>query len=156
MSIEDTATGRSGSGPDLARRMDRMESRQDEQAKQIADIRSAVDLVVVNQRHADEINSSRHELLKAAIADVGKEFKDFSARINALISGEIRLPQQTEMLADWTGFRGKTESRLDALEDQQAKTNGVWVAIGGFKGAVVAIAAIASPVIVLVGILLRP
>lgn len=136
--------------------MERLEEKYDGIAGAVGKLEGAVAVIQHEQESAAQLAKERHGNLEARLTTVSAQLTGFMARIEGLLTGEVQMPQQREALARWEKWRDGTDTRLDAIEkagDQQA---GTWVALRGVKGGIVALAAIVSPVIVLLGILLKP
>lgn len=119
MTAEETPP-RPGSSIDLSRRMDRMEQNHEQLVKEVAGLTSTIARVELNQTHAEELNKLRFGALDVSVSNLGTKLDAFMARINALISGEVRLPQNDALMKDWRDWRADTEGRLD----EQAVLNG--------------------------------
>lgn len=120
------------------------------------DLSLTVARVEQNQKHAEELNKLRFDALEASVRSLGSQLSEFMKRIEGIITGEIQLPAQRDLLQEYRDRNKRVDARLDALEDARVRQSGIFVALGGAKGAVVAISAVASPVIVLLVALLKP
>jgi predicted transcriptional regulator len=118
---------KAGSFQDLSRRMDRMEQRQDDQAREMTTLAGAVARVEDNVKHQAELNKLRFDSLDTATVTIRETLERFMGRINAIISGEVRLPTSEALLKDWSEWREEVEKRQAASEDrlaEQAVLNG--------------------------------
>jgi hypothetical protein len=105
-------TARAGSGPDLARRMDRIEGRQDSIELEVRTLAATVGRVELNQQHATELAKLRFDAIdngmKAGFAELGV----FQQRIEGILDGTIQTQQQrqgAEMVADYLTWRKKVD-----------------------------------------------
>lgn len=173
MSDDDQQTPRAGTYADLSRRMDRMEVRHDDLAKDVSAITSTVSQVVQNQNHAEELNELRFKSLDTAVGQLTADLKGFMARIEGIMTGEVQTAatrQGAEMVEEYKEWRASTDKRLaiiedvptllarvDVLEEREMRRKGVLEAFSGVKGILLMLAAIASPLIAAAGIILtRP
>lgn len=112
---------RSGSAQDLARRMERIEHRQDDQAKQIADLSNAVAQVGQNVAHQNQLYERDFKSLNEGMARLGTQFTNFSNRMESLLTGETTTAQGREMLDAYRKFKDSTETRLDEQDVRNGK-----------------------------------
>lgn len=160
---------RAGSGPDLARRMDRMETRQEAQEAEVKVLSATVSRVELNQKHAEELNVLRFASLdtavnstKAAVDAVRADLSGFMKRIEGMLTGEVQTAQSkqaAEVMADYVKWRAavdadraiiyskeqrqRIEDRLDEAEEFRTQI-GTGLKIAGFvlgSGQVLAIIA---------------
>ena len=102
---------RAGSGADLARRMDRMEDRQDNMEKTLANLSGTVARVELNQKHAEELNLLRHDALKTGLDSLTGIVGTFITRIEGIIDGTVQTAQTrqgAEVMAQYLKFVEKT------------------------------------------------
>lgn len=109
------ADPRPGSTGDLVRRMDSMERKHDDLAKEVTALTSTVATVVVNQDHARELTKLRFDALddgqkaiKTDVSAVKGELRDFMRRIEGILTGETPSNQQRqgeELVADYKKWR---------------------------------------------------
>ena len=121
------AQPRPGSSIDLSRRMDRIEARQDTIESKVTDLASVVSRVEQNQTHAREIDELRYKTLNTAIENLGATLNAFMGRVNAIISGEVRLPGNEALMKEWRDWRDSVNAKLELSEaklDEQAVLNG--------------------------------
>lgn len=114
---------RPGSGLDLSRRMDAMEKKHEELAKEVASLAGTVARVEQNQVHAAELNKLRFDALDLSIGNVGATLERFMGRINAIVAGEVKMPQAEEgerLVADYQAWR----KEVDTDREEQAVLNG--------------------------------
>lgn len=119
MSEPQTTPPRPGSGQDLSQRMDRMEQRHEELAKEFSSLASTVGRIELNQSHQTELNKLRFDALDKSMTDLDATLSTFMARINAIITGEVKLPQTAsgeQLIADYREWRENTDRRLDAQD----------------------------------------
>lgn len=164
---------RAGTYADLARRMDRMEIKHEDLAKDVAVITATVGQVVLNQKHAEDINELRFKSLDTAVGQIGSDLKTFITRIEGMIDGTVetnQARQAAQVMADYMKWRGETDKRLnlieevptlvqkvEALEEREQRRKGVLEAFSGVKGIILMLCAIASPLIAAIAIIVtRP
>src|SRR5690349_5965607 len=166
MSDEDTLTPtpstRPGTGADLARRMDRMETRQDNMETALHSLSATVARVETNQTHAEELNKLRFDSQKTSIDTMAGKLDAFIARIDGIIDGTVETAQTRqakEVMAEYRAFVGDTKTRLGNLEDRNlerdAQTGGVVLALSGAKAVALFLLAAAGPVVALIIALLN-
>jgi hypothetical protein len=153
--------------------MDRMETKHEDLAKEVATLTATTGQVVLNQQHGEELNTLRFKSLDGAVAGIGTDLKGFMTRMEGIISGEVTTTQGRagqEMVADFVRWRKETDARLtiiedvptlitrvDSLEDREMRRKGVIEAFSGIKGILLMVAAVASPLIAAAAIILsRP
>lgn len=113
---EQGATPRPGSTVDLSRRMDRMEEKHDDLAREVAGLTTTVGRVELNQKHAEELNTLRFSALDTAVRTIDTKLEQFMARIEGIITGEIQTAQSkqgAEILGEYQVWRTSVEARLD-------------------------------------------
>lgn len=149
------APTRVGSNADLARRMDRMETRQDTMESKVTDLTAVVTRVEQNQNHVAELNKLRFDALDTGVKTVDTKVSAFITRMEGLLTGEV----QSHATEEYAKFRNSTESRLEAIEDRamrvDARNQGIFATFTGSKAVILVIAALASPIITIVAILLN-
>lgn len=118
---EDAAPSlRAGSGADLARRMDRMETRQDGIEQEVRTLAATVARVEQNQNHAEELHRLRFDSLSAAIGNIGTTLATYITRV-----------EKSEM------------EHATAV----AKRQGMVVALTGGRALLLTLAAVAGPIV---------
>ena len=126
----------------------------------VGDLVATVARVEENQKHATQLNDLRFNALDQGVRALDGTLKDFIRRIESMISGETQTALQKQMMEEYQEERRATAAKfvdIDrrlALQDQRnAKGEGIWVAVGGAKGAAIMLAAIASPIITIIVLL---
>lgn len=109
-----------GSNKDLARRMDRQERNHAALAKDVASLAGTVERVALNQQHSDELTKLRFDSLDTGLGTLKDTLDRFMGRINALITGEVRMPQAEQMVNEYLAWRASVDKALD----DQAVMNG--------------------------------
>jgi len=110
-----TVTPRSGSGADLSRRMERMEARQDTIEGKVNDLAAIVTRVELNQQHATELATLRFNAVDTAVHTIDATLERFMGRINAIVAGEVKLPQAVqseEIVKDFIAWRKTVDERI--------------------------------------------
>ncbi|HET7070148.1 MAG TPA: hypothetical protein VFI40_04945 [Nocardioides sp.] len=151
----ESSPARAGTNADLARRMDRLEGRQDGVEKEVRDLAVTVGRVESNQKHADELSLLRHQALETGIKSLGGQFSDFTRRFEAILTGEVETVQMKQgqaMLLEWNDWRKTVNGEIEALQEAKdqgaARTAGRVDVISWAKAvALVVIAAIPSAVV---------
>lgn len=152
------APARVGSNADLARRMDRMEQRQDNQETQLRDLAAVVSEIRLGVAHGSELSKLRFDALDTGLNASRTDLAAFMKRIEAIMSGEIQTAQGKAMMDQYTAFvresiedRKNIRDRVDVIEEdhirRDAARQGISGLLSGTKGVVLVIAAIASPII---------
>lgn len=111
-----TPPARPGSAQDLSRRMDRMEENHANLAREVGTLAGTVARVELNQKHAEELNKLRFDALDTAIKAIDGTLERFMGRINAIVTGEVKLPQAAQgerMVAEYLEWRKGVDTRLD-------------------------------------------
>jgi hypothetical protein len=106
---------RAGSGPDLARRMDRIEGRQDSIELEVRTLAATVGRVELNQTHATELAKLRFDAIDNGMKAGFSELGAFQARIEGILDGTIQTQQQrqgAEMVADYLTWRKKVDAYM--------------------------------------------
>jgi hypothetical protein len=104
---------RAGSGPDLARRMDRIEGRQDSIELEVRTLAATVGRVELNQQHATELAKLRFDAIDNGMKVGFGELGAFQARVEGMIDGTVQTQQQrqgAEMVADYLSWRKKVDA----------------------------------------------
>lgn len=104
---------RTGSGPDLARRMDRMEQRQDSIETEVRTLAATVSRVELNQQHGTELAKLRFDALDNGMRAGFSELNSFQSRIEGMLDGTIQTAQQrqgAEMVADYLVWRKNVDA----------------------------------------------
>ena len=121
--MNDEITPRSGSGADLARRMDRMEARQDSIETEVRTLAATVARVELNQEHATELNKLRFDALDTGLKALTGIVTDFIKRVEGIVDGTVETGQGRagrEMVADYQSWRRD----VDNDREDQAVLNG--------------------------------
>lgn len=170
------APARVGSNADLARRMDRMEQRQDNQETQLRELASVTAEIRLGVQHGGELSKLRFDAIEGGLNTQRIMLSDFIKRMEGLISGETQTAQSKQLLEEYSKFRTNTTERLDAIEDRTARidaeevlkrlkaqedralridsrNSGIFASFTGAKAVLLVGAAIASPVITIIAIL---
>lgn len=96
-----------------------MEQNHEALAKEVASLAGTVARVELNQAHAAELNKLRFDSLDTSIGGVSATLDRFMGRINAIVSGEVKLPQAQQgekLVADYLAWREAVDSDR---EDQE-------------------------------------
>lgn len=104
---------RTGSGADLARRVERLEG-------SVSGLTGAVQAIELNQKHAETVTNLRFNAIDTAVAANTKALSDFMARVEGIITGEIQTAggrQGAELVADYKTWRTSVEKRLPADDE---------------------------------------
>ena len=120
-----SASYKTGSGPDLARRMDRMEDWQRTTEKTLSDQGLTIALVAKDVSHMETMNAQRFGSLEKALGSIETMLTAHMKRVEGVISGEIETPQTKQgqaIIAAYEKKRDEVDARLDALEDQKDQT----------------------------------
>lgn len=109
--------------------MERVERNHEALARDVNALAGTVQRVELNQKHAEELTKLRFDALDNGIRTVDKTLERFMDRINAIVSGEVKLPQAEQgekLVADYLGWRDTVEKRLDsgAVFEAQGKLIG--------------------------------
>lgn len=158
MNDEMTAATRPGSGPDVSRRLDRMEARQDTIEVKVTDLSAVVSRVELNQKHAEDLAVLRFGALDTAVKSIDGTLERFMGRINAIVSGEVKLPQAAQgeaLVADYVAWRKDMDKWREARENSEARQSGIFATFTGAKAVLLTLAAIASPLITVIALLLK-
>lgn len=160
MAADDETQPRPGTYADLARRIERMEVKHEDLAKEVAGLTATTGQVVLNQKHAEDINELRFKSLDTAVGLIGTDLKGFMARVEGILSGDIQTASSRQGLAvieDYNAWRKEVDARLDASDTREAGRKGVLSALSGAKGIILMVAAILSPIVAAIGIIVtRP
>lgn len=101
---------------DLSRRMDRMEEKYDDLAREVASLTGTVARVESNQTHAEKLNELRFNALDTALSTVSGKLDGFMTRVESIITGEVETAQSKQgaaLVADYQRWRADVEERLD-------------------------------------------
>lgn len=112
-SHDEQAPARTGSGPDLARRMDRMEQRQDSIETEVRTLAATVSRVELNQQHSTELSKLRFDAIDNGMRSGFSELGAFQTRIEGMLDGSIQTQQQrqgAEMVADYLAWRKNVDA----------------------------------------------
>lgn len=150
-------TTRTGSGADLARRMDRMEARQDNIETEVRTLASTVQRVEQNQLHAAEVSGLRFDALDIGLKSLLAQSNEFAKRFESIMSGEVVTASTKRILDEYEAFKSNTERRLDEQDlrnaSATAKSQGIFATFTGAKAVLLILAALASPIITIIAIL---
>jgi len=157
------APTRVGSSADLARRMDKMEGRQDTLESEVRALTATVARVELNQNHATDLAKMTFNALDSGLKVLDGRCTMINKRIEGIISGEIETAQGRQgaaIMAEYLKWREDTIKRLDAVEDAQkvavARSGGIATTLSWGKTALLASATLAAPIIAAAAILSRP
>ena len=106
--MSETVEPRAGTYADLARRIDRIESRLDAQEVEFRSMASAVARLTQNQEHATELSKLRFDALETGQRAIGAQLTAFMQRVEGLITGEVQTEQTRqgrEMVEDYQAWR---------------------------------------------------
>lgn len=123
---ESPVNARPGSGVDLSRRIDRLETTHEALSKEVGGLSTTITRVELNQQHAEEINKLRYDSMHTAIGQVevglqahSDKVTIFMERIEKIMSGET-VTQATRageaLVAEYQKWRAETDLRLDAQD----------------------------------------
>jgi hypothetical protein len=165
MSDTDDSTAplsRTGSGADLARRMDRMEARQDATEAKLGDLTVIVTRVEENQKHSDTVAALRHDAMATSLGGLTSTVDIFIKRIEGILTGEVQTAQSKQgqaLIADFTAWRSEVDRRLRTIDEEavisRSKQQGVIFALSGAKAMLLLIAAFLAPVVAVIIALTR-
>lgn len=113
MNQQEDSTSRPGSGADLSRRMERIEARQDEQAREQADLKSAVARVEQSIVHQNQLYERDFKSLNESVGRMGSVLDKFMARMEGLIDGSIETTQTRqgrELVEDYQDWRREVDA----------------------------------------------
>ena len=106
--MSEEVSPRAGTFADLARRIDRIESRLDAQEVEFRSMSAAVARLSQNQDHATELSKLRFDALETGQRAIGAQLTSFMQRVEGLISGEVQTEQTRqgrEMVDDYQRWR---------------------------------------------------
>lgn len=149
---------RAGSTADIVRRMDRIESRQDTMETKVDSLAATVARVETNQTHATELNKLRFDALDSGLRVVKEDLRGFMGRIEGIIAGDVETNQTRQgqaLVADYRKWRSEVDAFIDAQNARNARGQGMWDTLGGVKGVILLAAALASPLITVITILVH-
>jgi len=146
-----------------------METRQDTLEVKVTELATLVGRVEQNQVHATELATLRFNAVDTAVKTIDSTLDRFMGRINAVVSGEVKLPQAQageQVMKDYLVWREKVEDRFDKLdptlqarvrqlEDRELRRSGVLYTFGTTKTVLLVIAAFLGPIIGLLAVLTR-
>ena len=111
--MTETTEARPGSAADLSRRMDRIEGKYEDLAKQVAGLTSTVERVELNQQHAEELNKLRFGSLEQGMGTIAGKLDNFMARIEGMIDGTVQTTQTREAqerVRDYEEWRSQVDA----------------------------------------------
>ena len=149
---------RAGSGLDLAHRMDRMEAKHEDLAKEVASLSSVVARVEQNQSHATELSKLRFDALDAGLHAVSENLVQFQKRIEGILTGEVRTAQQAQgeaIVADYQKWRTSVDAFIDEQTIRNARQAGAVATIGASRAFVLMLAAIIAPAATIIALVLN-
>jgi hypothetical protein len=170
------ANSRTGSYADLARRMDRMETRQDNLENKVTELTTLVGRVEQNQTHVAELNKLRFDALDSGVKLLASDLKGFMIRMEGIMTGEVKthaareleeaMADSAQIMSDYRLWREKVEDRFDhldpelparvrILEARELKRSGVVFTFGTTKTVLLVIAAFLGPLMALFALLTR-
>lgn len=158
---DELPTPRAGTYADLSRRMDRMENRHEDLATQVRSLAASVQRVEQGLDHAEKLNELRFNAQNQSLATLDAKVSAFITRIEGIIEGTVETGmsrQNKQMLDDYFAWRRATDTHLDSIdllhaERDAARKTGLTF-LSGAKGLVIMLAAILSPLIAAVSVLL--
>ena len=137
-----------------------MELKHEDLAKDVAALTATTAQVVLNQKHAEELNELRFKSLDTAVSQISTDLKGFMVRIDGIMTGEVETTQSRagrELVAEWTSWRKEVEAWRDVQDQRNAVQGGVLKTLSGAKGIILMVCAIVSPIVAAVGIIVtRP
>lgn len=89
--------------------MDKIEARQDDQARGMQSLSSTVERIELNQMHATELNKLRFDALEGGVKTLDSNLSRFMARIEGILDGSIPTlssKQGQAIVDDFTKWRG--------------------------------------------------
>ena len=98
--------------------MDKLEERQGIVETRVSELGAVVARVEQNQVHAAELNKLRFDSLDTGVKGVTDTLERFMGRINAIVSGEVKLPQAAQgekLVADYQEWRKGVDSKLGTI-----------------------------------------
>jgi uncharacterized protein YukE len=126
MSDDATSAARPGSGVDLSRRIDRLETLHESLAKEVGGLSTTIARVELNQSHAEELHKLRYDSTAQALSQLEGEVKQggdrlasFIDRMEKIMSGETATQQGRagqQLVEDYQSWRKTVEDRFDAAE----------------------------------------
>ena len=126
--MTDESAPRPGSTQDLVRRMDRIEGRQDGTDAKVDTLAATVARVEMNQTHQAELNKLRFDALDTGVGTVRDALERFMGRIEGIITGEVRLPQNERLMKDYQDreakrdvWEAKVDERLDGHDKYETQ-----------------------------------
>lgn len=96
--------------------MDRLEQNHELLARDVTTLSATVARVELNQTHAADLNKLRFDALDVGLGTLKSTLDAFMARINGVVSGEIKLPQAVQgeqLVADYLAWRKVVDGRLE-------------------------------------------
>lgn len=146
-----------------------MEVRHEDLAKDVATLTATTAQVVQNQKHAEELNELRFKSLDQHVGSLGSDLKGFMNRMEGIMTGDIKTAAARDLeeakavaerdggkiMAEWTEWRRDTDRRLDGQDLRNARGEGIFMTLGGAKGVAIMLAAIASPVITVIALIVK-
>lgn len=146
-----------------------METRQDTTETELRTLSAVVNRVELNQQHATELAQLHYQAMDTSIKTIDSTLERFMGRINAIVSGEVKLPQQSEYdrwLAGYQTWHDSVEERFDhvdltlagrvrVLEDRALRGAGVVEVFGSTKTVLLVLAAFLGPIIGLIALVSR-
>ncbi len=101
-----------------------MEQNHEALAGVVANLAGTVARVELNQTHQAELNKLRFDALDTGVGTVKDTLERFMGRINAIVTGEVKLPQAEQgerLVSDYLAWRKEIETRLDAQDVRNGK-----------------------------------
>jgi hypothetical protein len=161
--------------------MERMEQRQDNMEAKVSDLATVVNRVELNQQHATELATLRFNAVDTAVKNIDGTLERFMGRINAIVSGEVQLPQNQAIMNAYLEWQRGVEARfgeldpglkdrvaeLEAkaidplnarvriLEDRSVREQGVFATFGATRTFILAFMAVLGPIVAIISILTR-
>lgn len=143
-----------------------METRQDTTENELRSLSAVVSRVELNQQHSLDLAKLRFDSLDTGTATIAATLDRFMGRINAIVSGEVSLPQNERLMSDFRKWQDDVNDQLDALdptlqsrvrtlEDRALRGQGVVEVFGSTKTLLLIIAAFLGPIIGLIALVSR-
>lgn len=109
----------------MARRMDKLESNHDSLRQEVSGLKSTVERVELNQKHAEEVNALHFAALNTGLTTMSGKFDAFVTRIDGIIAGEIQTAQSQQgqkILAEYLEWRKSVELEMEESRDFRTQT----------------------------------
>jgi len=155
---------RAGTYADLSRRMDRMENRHEDLVEDVRNLSVVVSDVRKDVQHAAELAKLRFDAVELTMKHGFDEAGAHRQRIESIINGDVVTPQAKLIMDQYRQFteqsiadRKSLNHRVELLEEdhikRDASRSGIFMTLGGAKGALLLLAALASPLITILALI---